>query len=495
MGEEKKALLLFQIGPVQEFIAQAAEASDLWAGSYLLSDLILAGIRKIPGYADALVFPNMRAGRGEGKEEGSIEEALGKKLIPTIPNRFLAFIPAGEEASRAIAGEVEAAVRGRLASRALALGIPGAAEQAGQFLSVTWAILREPSGRMDEDYRAIGKKLALRRNLRDFAPWREAPGLERRRKDFLSGKEAELDPKSHLGALNLIKRRLIAEHPEKAAELGRVVTDEDPYLAVIAMDGDHMGATLSSLRTEEGHRDFSAALAEFACSVEERLAPFSGKLIYAGGDDVLAVVPAKEAFHCAQALADGFSKAMGGVPGGQSGAGKVTASAGIAVGHVKAPLQDLVHQAQAAESRAKNKYDRNAMAVSVFKRSGETLEWGCKWNSKAFALYDELTRLCGRGEDAEKGKTVLSGRFPYKLAELLAPYGKLGEDMAEVVRNEAAHVREHSILPGRKKETAGFPEKTDAYLKECKEEGRMDDFLNLFLCETFINRPRDGKED
>ena len=37
-GEYKgKELLLFQLGPVQEFIAQAATVGDLWAGSYLLS--------------------------------------------------------------------------------------------------------------------------------------------------------------------------------------------------------------------------------------------------------------------------------------------------------------------------------------------------------------------------------------------------------------------------------------------------------------------------
>ena len=55
-----KELLLFQMGPVQEFIAQAATPSDLWAGSYLLSDLILVGIKSIPDYENALVFPNLK---------------------------------------------------------------------------------------------------------------------------------------------------------------------------------------------------------------------------------------------------------------------------------------------------------------------------------------------------------------------------------------------------------------------------------------------------
>ena len=39
-------LLLFQLGPVQEFIAQAETVGDLWAGSYLLTfPQILCGRR------------------------------------------------------------------------------------------------------------------------------------------------------------------------------------------------------------------------------------------------------------------------------------------------------------------------------------------------------------------------------------------------------------------------------------------------------------------
>ena len=35
-----KELLLFQLGPVQESIAQARSTRDLWSGSYLLSWLV-----------------------------------------------------------------------------------------------------------------------------------------------------------------------------------------------------------------------------------------------------------------------------------------------------------------------------------------------------------------------------------------------------------------------------------------------------------------------
>ncbi|MBE7502676.1 MAG: hypothetical protein HS113_20790 [Verrucomicrobiales bacterium] len=44
----KPAFLLFQIGPVQDFIAQARKMQDLWSGSYLLSFLISKHLPRCP---------------------------------------------------------------------------------------------------------------------------------------------------------------------------------------------------------------------------------------------------------------------------------------------------------------------------------------------------------------------------------------------------------------------------------------------------------------
>jgi len=40
------SLLKLQIGPVQDFIAQARSTRDLWSGSYLLSWLMAAGAKE-----------------------------------------------------------------------------------------------------------------------------------------------------------------------------------------------------------------------------------------------------------------------------------------------------------------------------------------------------------------------------------------------------------------------------------------------------------------
>lgn len=464
MSEEQKELLLFQLGPVQEFIAQAETIGDLRVGSELLSELTAAALEVIPNYETDAVFPAVSRGGLKG-----------------IPNRFLVFVPKGEGEALAMAA-VEAAGK-KLADVAEASwktlkGIPQGRhdaymEQVKSFLQTTWAVLKDPTGDMGDDYKTIGKLMAMRRNVRSFDAWSEESSAAV--KDFLSGKEAALDVvgndasnrNSGRGAMNLIKKaRTTDDDAVVARKLGG-------YIAVIAMDGDRMGGKLSSFDTQDRHRRFSEKLAEFARQV--KIDPEDGVLIYAGGDDVLAVVKATRAVAIARNLAERFRATIS-----EDG---VTASAGIAIGSSKSPLQNLIHEAHAAESRAKHGYGRNALAVSVLKRSGEILKWGCNWyNLSAFDIYDRLT---------EQGGAF--SRFAYKLAGFLEPYalqkGDLDETngMRRVVLEETLHTL---------KQTEGAcdvlsRECLEAYLNEPSVKAHPEDFLGLFMCEAFINRPRD----
>ena len=58
LAQPTSALLKFQIGPVQDFIAAARSTRDLWSGSYLLSWLVAAGIRKLKEVGGELIFPS-----------------------------------------------------------------------------------------------------------------------------------------------------------------------------------------------------------------------------------------------------------------------------------------------------------------------------------------------------------------------------------------------------------------------------------------------------
>lgn len=288
-------------------------------------------------------------------------------------------------------------------------------------------------------------------------------------------------------------------HPEQDDSENLDVEDapeENSYFAVLALDGDEIGKWISGEKTPRFdtqlsdyqdssktqsygaktyfenkipslittqrplspgyHLQFSEALGNFALKIARRVVEdYDGRLIYAGGDDVLALLPADTVLTCAWALRLAFQgKEVPGyaqesvlfeVPEGSDegflqfpafGQRKdellsdnlghpipflvpgpnADCSAGIAIAHFKSPLQDVVRAAQAAEKRAKNKKNLNraAVAVSLFKRSGEIIEWGCKWESHALELTQHLLQ-------AMKARK-LSAKFPHRLCELLTPY-------------------------------------------------------------------------
>ncbi len=456
-----KALLLFQFGPVQGFIAQAETAQDLWAGSDLLSELTESVLKALPEDAE-VVFPAKREG-------------------PGLPNRVLAFVPreTAAETARAMADALRAALH-EMAKEALddhpEWEHNGAfLRQVEAFPQTSWAILENPSGEMGQDYKKIGALLAARRNTREFDAWPEE--AIKYPKDILSGKETVLDKKLGFGAMNLIKRL----HAEEAPFDDPV--QQDGYVAVLMMDGDTMGKRLSAFKSEAEHQAFSELLLNFAPKAEARIKDYQGQSIYVGGDDVLAVLPAHLAVACAKALAADFSAQIGG-----------TASAGVAIGHKSVPLQELVNRAREAEHRAKEAYGRNALALAIHKRSGEILWWGSKWKyEQNYNQNKEAWDSCGLelfDAFAQCGKDV-AGRFPYKLAALLQPYGLKGDlplDLADIILAETAFAIERTDGMKGKLDMA----KLATFLKmECKT--RAEDFLGLFLSVAFLWRQGEDK--
>ncbi len=190
------------------------------------------------------------------------------------------------------------------------------------------------------------------------------------------------------------------------------------------------------------HLQFSEALSNFALVCARPIVEaFDGRLIYAGGDDVVALLPADTALAGAQALRMAFQGCDLSLPGGETSftspapgfllseefkdqQGKpipilvpgpaADCSVGIAIAHFKAPLQDVVRAAQAAEKRAKKQLGRSAVAVTLYKRSGETIEWGCQWKSGGLEIYRRMADALETGE--------VSNRFPHRIAGLLEAY-------------------------------------------------------------------------
>ncbi len=126
-AQQTPALLVMSFGPVQSFIAQARSTSDLWAGSHLLSRMVWEGLKVICEQCgpDALLFPQLHGvpmvdawlkGELGGWPEGMptppfMQGATDSNPLfaATLPNRFVALVPADRSAS--LAQTVEQRVR------------------------------------------------------------------------------------------------------------------------------------------------------------------------------------------------------------------------------------------------------------------------------------------------------------------------------------------------------------------------------------------------
>src|SRR5690606_11479502 len=160
-----------------------------------------------------------------------------------------------------------------------------------------------------------------------------------------------------------------------------------PYYAVLRADGDRMGPWLDGLTTPKDHQNASAALATFAASAETVVAQHHGHCVFAGGDDVLALLPVATALDCAAALNRAFTDAIARGPKSSSSArrsqdddGAPPLSVGVRIAHASDPCGGALEGAREAEHAAKQTYGRGAFAVQLEKRSGSPVLIGGKWS-------------------------------------------------------------------------------------------------------------------
>ena len=108
----------------------------------------------------------------------------------------------------------------------------------------------------------------------------------------------------------------------------KIAGEQSNYYAIIVMDGDDMGQWLSGNKGQfpepagsiEYHRIISKRLNRFAGQqVPKLVAEAGGDLVYAGGDDVLAFVPLKNALDLCNKLRTAFSNPDYGLHSGGHG--------------------------------------------------------------------------------------------------------------------------------------------------------------------------------
>ncbi|MBT9176796.1 MAG: hypothetical protein DDT20_01118 [Firmicutes bacterium] len=144
-----------------------------------------------------------------------------------------------------------------------------------------------------------------------------------------------------------------------------------PYYALLLADGDRMGKAINEQKTAEQHRALSQRLSCFASKGAGIVKDHKGSLVYSGGDDVLAFVPLHTVLACARCLSETFHQELAAFKVREDGKEtSPTLSVGIVVAHHLEPLSEALALARAAEKAAKSVAGKNALAVTVSKRSG-----------------------------------------------------------------------------------------------------------------------------
>lgn len=322
-----------------------------------------------------------------------------------------------------------------------------------------------------------------------------------------------------------------------AEKQGIKYTNKDKYYAVLLMDGDKMGdlingETLSATwkdilhadlakKIEDGNvenadslrkifdekRSLNPALHAMISDSLNNFARFGvwpsvknakGELIYAGGDDVCAVLPLKNALSCAKKISEAYTLSFakytetGAEPIESldfkdgiekvgyhlgSGAEKISISGAVIIAHHKEPLREVIQDAhRVLDSVAKEKSGRNAVAVRLKKRSGGDRDFSCKWNDKNIfdeqkTVFDSFMNVC-----AAAGKNEMSASLLYKLTELKQAFEPLLE-----------------VSEGNKKAILQLLKYELSHSGAKKDEKRLSDYTNDVAGICFKESP-DGKK-
>lgn len=188
-----------------------------------------------------------------------------------------------------------------------------------------------------------------------------------------------------------------------------------PFYAMLEMDGDGMGEVFSKQRDRaiEG----SKALLVFSEGVAKIVRSYDGVLIYAGADDVNAMLPVDTAIACAAAIRGHWQAVMATELSGED---KPTLSGSIVFSDYQNALDDVRRLSHSRlDNVAKDGMGRDALAIAVLKSGGVTAEWASCWDSCDGQISMPET-LFGYAQKASDKKSVAS-RLPYLIRDRFLP--------------------------------------------------------------------------
>lgn len=358
-------------------------------------------------------------------------------------------------------------------------------------------------------------------------------------------------------------QELMGSYKQLISKVGK----PNPYYAIIYLDGDNMGKWLSGellpeiehaynsetweklkeIKIEEKdknrktiftdklkeilsqkpltpaiHASISTALRNYALEIVRKIVEEEhlGKLVYAGGDDILAFVNLKDLFDIIHKLRWAFSGCIkiennqikvdlnnktGFVEKGGmyllTMGNKATASMGVVVAHYKAPLQIVIRKLFEMKKIAKKiDGEKNGFAICLMRRSGEERVAKAKWMYRDKINVINILKEIGDAFNEENEKGHISKSFIQKIASdfihlkqegcFIASSDIFNKELSRLLKKSYNSAGEKRISKEEQKE---FLEKIERAM-EClfwSIGGDIDNFINFCTITLFTYQKED----
>jgi len=172
------------------------------------------------------------------------------------------------------------------------------------------------------------------------------------------------------------------------------------FYALMIADGDHLGRLVAAGKGG----DVSRALADFTAAAPGIVASHHGVTVYAGGDDVLAMLAVPDAMACADELSSTYRESFEG-----RGIADATLSAGVVFAHARFKMVDVISMAhRLIEDVAKEQNGRDSLAAGLLRPGGLQAVWTSTWSWNERSACEHLDELVGLMRSHAGGERTLS---------------------------------------------------------------------------------------
>ena len=360
------------IGPIGKTIGMARKPRELWAASYIFSFLMKRIIEALPD-KNAIVSP-------------SIDEAKMRTDVGLYPDRVY------------VKGEVkyDDVITKALGVFADELGLDLASVN-GYFNVM---LCTTEKGNVSEAIKDLNHKLDCLELFNRATDSECEKGI----RDLITKKENSPLFRIAFGKsyFHVEELKDIAQHDDKDLSYNN-------YIAIVQADGDNMGKIISA--TDEGQlKKVSGALLSFGCDAIDAIRQYSAKSlpIYAGGDDLLFIVPVvgendKNIFDLISTLDAKYQQVKDvadplNVKDDEGNTLKTSISYGIAMSYHKYPLYEAFETAsnQLFEVAKKQVDGKNALAWDLRKHSGGAFSGAfSKNNTDIYKAFKDIIKVSG----------------------------------------------------------------------------------------------------